>query len=234
MATSEVAKVVAQAPAVNWWVVVASSAVIASIVNGVVLGLVKRGDRKREDEASAKRRSLAYRDAAYALEAFAKEANAYCSAIDHALPEYYRHNMQAFDALDDVHLRFDLPPETVVSELSAECVDQLREFRERLHQSSAWVAGQDDWAHRDDVYEFEMQRAIYFGSEACRLADTIRAEVGIEPYPMTAQYLAAFDAQFDWLARQYATRRFELIPELEPRMKERHPHLPAAESEADL
>ncbi|WP_423383535.1 hypothetical protein [Burkholderia sp. LMG 32019] len=232
MAASEVAKVAAQAP-VNWWVVVASSAVIASIINGVVLGWVKRGDRKREDEAIAKRRSLAYRDAAYALEAFAKEADAYCDAIDRALPEYFRHDMQAFDALNHVHLRFDLPPETVVSELSAEHVDQLREFREGLHQSAAWLAGQGEWAHQDDVYEFEMQRAIYFGSEACRLADAIRGEVGVQPFKMTAQYLAAFDAQFEQVAQQYVKRqgRLDLIPELAPRMQRMFPDLPAVESE---
>ncbi|WP_420213435.1 hypothetical protein ACN8ZM_40190 (plasmid) [Burkholderia aenigmatica] len=216
--------------------IVMSSTVLSAAVNGLVSWWLKRGDREREDEAKTKRRSLAYRDAAYLLEAFAKQADDYCDAIDQALPEYRAHDMEAFDTLDSIHLRFELPSETVVSELNAERVDQLRHLREGLGRSAAWVSGQSAWAGKDDQYEFEIQRAIYFGSEACRLADAIRAEVGIEPYRMTVQYLGAFDAQFDKLARRYAKRqgRLELIPELEPRMKGRHPDRLAAESEGDL
>ncbi|UWX75433.1 hypothetical protein [Burkholderia gladioli] len=232
-AASEVAKIAAQTPEVNGWKLVLTSAVVASFVNAGVLVWLKRGDREREDKASTRRRSLAYLDVAYSLEAFAKHADDYCDAIDQALPKYRAHDMKAFDMLDPVHLRFDLPSETVVSELNAEHVDQLREFRERLHQSAAWRVGQAEWAHLDDVYQFELQRAIYFGSEVCRLADAMRGVVGVQPFKMTAQYLAAFDAQFERLAHEYAKRQghVELIPELEPRMKGRFPDLPAGDSE---
>ncbi|AOI94077.1 hypothetical protein WS58_16510 [Burkholderia pseudomultivorans] len=216
--------------------IVMSSTVLSAVVNGWVTWRLKRGDRKREDAANAKRRVLAYRDAAYSLEAFAKQCDDYCDGIDQALPEYRAHDMQAFDLLDPIHLRFELPSESVASELNAERIDQLRHFREGLGLSTAWVAGQHHWTGKDDEYEFEVQRAIYFGSEACRLANAIRAEVGIEPYRMTATYLAAFEARFDELALRYAKRkgRLALIPELEPRMTGRHPDLPAAESEGDL
>ncbi|AJY38243.1 hypothetical protein I6G56_00225 (plasmid) [Burkholderia humptydooensis] len=233
IAASHVATAAAQVPAVNGWTLVLTSAVVASLINGGVLWWLKRGDRRREDQANAKRRELAHRDAAYVLEAFAREANDYSAAIDDALPEYCRHDMTAFDRLDHVHLRFDLPPATVVSELSAARVDELRELREGVGQSAAWVAGQHHWTGKDDEYEFETQRAIHFGSVACRLADAMRAEVGVSPYSMTAQYLADFDAQFERLAERYAKRQgcLELIPELQPRMKDRFPGLLVVESE---
>ncbi|RQT02077.1 hypothetical protein [Burkholderia contaminans] len=235
-AASHVATSAAQLPAVNGWTLVLTSAVVASFINGGVLWWLKRGDRRREDEVTARRRTLAYRDAAYALVAFAKEADDYHQAIDLASQEYHRHNMAAFDGLDHIHLRFDLPPETVESELSADHVDQLREFQVRLQQSAAWVSGQSEWAHKDDIYDFEMQRAIHFGSEACRLADAIRAAVGIPPFKVAAQFLASFDTQFELLAQQYAKRRgrLELIPELESRMKVRFPDLSGGASEDGL
>ncbi|NIE81936.1 MULTISPECIES: hypothetical protein [unclassified Burkholderia] len=231
-AASEVAKIVPQTPEVNGWTLVLTSAVVASFVNAGVLVWLKHSDRKREDKANARRRSLAYLDVAYSLEAFAKQADDYCDAIDQALPRYRAHDMKAFDMLGPIHLLFDLPSETVVSELNAEHVDQLREFRERLHQSAAWRAGQGEWANPDDMYEFEMQRAIHFGSEVCRIADAMRGVVGVQPFKVTEQYLAAFDAQFEKLAQQYTKRQghLELIPELTPRMQSMFPGFPVDES----
>ncbi|MBJ9696948.1 hypothetical protein [Burkholderia cenocepacia] len=235
-AASEVAKIAAQTPEVNGWTLVLTSAVVASFVNAGMLLWLKRGDREREDKANTKRRALACCDAAYSLEAFAKQADDYCDAIDQALPEYRAHDTKAFDMLDPIHLRFELPSETVMSELNAQRIDQLRYFREGLGRCAAWVSAQSAWAGKDDQYEFEIQRAIYFGSEACRLADAMRADVGIEPYRMTATYRSAFDDRFDKLAQGYVKRkgRLDLIPELEPRMKTRHPDLPATKPEVDL
>lgn len=230
-AASEAAKIAAGTPEVNGWTLVLTSAVVASFVNAGVLLWLKHGDRKREDEANTKRRALAYLEVAHSLEAFAKQADDYCDAIDYALPQYRAHDMKALDTLASIHLRFELPSETAGSELKAEHVDQLRVFQATLHRSAGWVSGQDGWAHPDDVYEFEMQRAIYFGSEACRLADAMRGEVGVQPFTMTAGYLADFNAQFERVAQQYRQRRLNLIPELAPRMQRMFPDLPAVESE---
>ncbi|USS44255.1 hypothetical protein NFI99_12505 (plasmid) [Burkholderia glumae] len=67
----------AQVQPVNWWVVVASSAVIGAVVNNGISLWTRHRDRLREAAALRDRQAYAQLDVARALEAFAQRASAY-------------------------------------------------------------------------------------------------------------------------------------------------------------
>lgn len=185
VAASGIAKVVAQAPTVNWWVVVASSAVIGAAVNATTSLVTqhltwkreqaKLADQRAHEQAKlAEQRAPAQLEVALMLEAFAKQAVGYLDACEAHIIDWYAvlEGEAPREQRPWTPLAFD---PSVVQDWTAVpigIISQCRELPLALAESNAWVhaAAKEDWVDVDDAYRLDGQRAIFYGLLACRRA----------------------------------------------------------------
>ncbi|WP_175816953.1 hypothetical protein [Burkholderia diffusa] len=236
MAVSEVAAAVAQAPAVNWWVVAASSAVIGAAVNATTSLLsqhlawkreqAKLADQRAHEQAKlAEERAPAQLEVALMLEAFAKQAVGYLDACE-------AHILDWFAVLEGEPPREQRPwtplafDPSVVNDWGAVpigIVSQCRELPLALAESNAWVhaAAKEDWVDTDDAYRLDGQRATFYGLLACELANQIRALIAVPASALSTDTYERLQGEFEKLKRFYlrSNGKLDLIPDLKTRLQ---------------
>lgn len=213
----------ADALSVNWVQVISGSAVAAVIAACVTLWIKKR-DHQRDDDAKAERQAQARFDVAIALEKFVSCADRYLTNIDMALESYHQGDLSALDYLNNARLDFSLTLEPIWADLGLERSDEVHELLSALRANAAWIAGQR-WAVRHEIYEFQMQRAMFFGVEAHSIASRIRSDIKLAASATAAECHSHFERQFQRLGEQYVDSRGtqNIIPEWKPRIDREYP-----------
>jgi hypothetical protein len=155
---------------VNWTTVVFSSAVIGATISttlNVVFGAwSKFGDRRREDAKAAKKVGHVYLGVALSLEVFSKKCSAYIYEIETAIDESRSfNNHDALSGLKSVDLKFEPEPDWV--ELPIQFVAQVKGLVSQYAERNTWIAQQfQNWADMEEAYEFECERAAFYGWKA--------------------------------------------------------------------
>ncbi|SDR55171.1 hypothetical protein SAMN05443245_7616 [Paraburkholderia fungorum] len=162
---------------VDWITVVASSAVISAFVNVCWGAASKLLDRARENAKDKHRIDHVKLAVAQQLEAFAKSCHTYIEDVQEAIGRYHNHEEKAFDNIQGAFvLRFD--PEPKWEELSVGFVSTVKAMPREFDYSAEWIGRAGLWAGIDDQYEFESERAAYYGLKAMRVAASVRNEIG--------------------------------------------------------
>ncbi|MFM0374819.1 hypothetical protein [Paraburkholderia aspalathi] len=162
---------------VNWIPVVASSAVISAGVNVIWGGVSKWLDRARENAKDKHRIDHVKLAVAQQLEAFSKRCHTYIEDVQEAIGEYHNHEEKAFDSVQGAFvLQFD--PEPKWEELSVGFVSAIKAMPREFDYSAEWISRAGVWAGIDEQYEFECERAAYYGLKAMRVAANVRREIG--------------------------------------------------------
>ncbi|WP_186075128.1 hypothetical protein [Burkholderia gladioli] len=213
---------------VNWWVVVASSAVIGAVVNNAISLWTRHRDSLREASATAGRQAYARLDVARALEAFAQRASAYLYAVEAALAAHQAHEDDAFERVDALRVAFEFEPATIWADLPIQLVADVRELPVALAASSEWIlAAFETWADSADAYELSAQQTMHFGLLAGELANQIRRDVGVTPSALVADHLGHFERAIHDVRQAYlrTSGNLNVLPALEARFQ-REPAAP--------
>ncbi|MFM0742305.1 hypothetical protein PQQ51_34255 [Paraburkholderia xenovorans] len=156
---------------------VASSAVIGAGVNVIWGAVSKWQDRARENAKDKHRIDHVKLAVAQQLETFAKRCHTYIEDIQEAIGEYLDHNERAFDSVQGAFvLQFE--PEPKWEELSVGFVSAIKAMPGEFDYSAEWISRAGVWAGIDEQYEFECERAAYYGLKAMRVAASVRREIG--------------------------------------------------------
>ncbi|WP_336817467.1 hypothetical protein [Burkholderia gladioli] len=207
---------------VNWWVVVASSAVIGALVNNGISLWTRHRDRQREASATRDRQAYAHLDLAHSLEAFAQRASAYLLALHTALALASVESGDAFQRVDQMRLAFEFDPEPVWTDLPIQLVAEVRELPVAFAVSQEGIrglfAGQ---ARHAGFYEVEAQQTMHYGLLAAKLANQIRRDIGVAPSALVADYMAYFERGIDAILQEYLLTAGHLVvlPALEARFR---------------
>ncbi|OXJ06909.1 hypothetical protein [Burkholderia sp. AU6039] len=224
MAASEVAKVVAQAPTVNWWVVGASSAVIGAAVNALTSVVTQHLAWRRERIKQAELRAPAQLETALVLEAFARHAVAQLDAVAERIVEYLA-EQQGETA----------PPRTAWTELAFDAsllgdramlpiniLSHCLELPTVLAESRAWIdaVATEEWPDALDLNQLEAQRAILYGLVAGELANEIRTQIKAPASTLSRDCLDRLQREFGKIKQHCVdtTGTVELIPDLKARL----------------
>ncbi|WP_334037776.1 hypothetical protein [Burkholderia gladioli] len=207
---------------VNWWVVMASSAVIGALVNNAISLWTQHRDRQREAAATIGRQAYARLDVARALEAFGQRASAYLYAVHAALDAHRAREDDAFERVDQQRLAFEFEPAPVWTDLPIQLVADVRELPAALAVSSEWIlAAFANWADSADAYELEAQQTMHYGLLAVELANRIRDDVGVTPSALVAEYLGHFERTIEDVRQEYlrSAGHMVVLPALEARFR---------------
>ncbi|MBU9212023.1 hypothetical protein [Burkholderia multivorans] len=223
VAASEVAKVVAQAPAVNWWVVGASSAVIGAAVNALTSVVTQHLAWRRERAKLAEQRAPAQLEAALMLEAFARRAAGYFDMTEELVGIIADEENGEEEAHRSKFTPLEFDPSLIKdwSALPPGLISQCRELPLALEASSAWVsAAYDEWADADDAYQLDGQRAILYGLVASELAKKIRTMIDVPASDLSTDCYRRLRTEYEKLKVRYigSDGAIELIPDLKARM----------------
>ncbi|WP_176100491.1 hypothetical protein [Burkholderia cepacia] len=184
MAAAEVATVAAQA-SVNWYGVVASSAVIGAVVSAVINSATtlwgqhrarkhenaKLAEQRAHEHAKlAEERARSLHVAMRLLEEFAQDADGVLNRIEAAFDDYGHVQDAVFKHLKAVDLRLELPAQSILDALPRPLVDQLCEFLRALVVSGDWLDKHEVRLDAFDNWKLEVQRVVHFGVLACDLA----------------------------------------------------------------
>ncbi|WP_124076983.1 hypothetical protein [Burkholderia gladioli] len=219
---------------VNWWVVVASSAVIGALVNNGISLWTRHRDRQREAAATRDRQAYAHLDLAHSLEAFAQRANAYLLALHTALALASVESGDAFQRVDQMRLAFEFDPEPVWTDLPIQLVAEVRELPVAFAVSQEGIrglfAGQ---ARHAGFYEVEAQQTMHYGLLAAKLANQIRRDIGVAPSALVADYMTYFERGIDAILQEYLLTAGHLVvlPALEARFRRELAALPLSDEE---
>ncbi|WP_186198817.1 hypothetical protein [Burkholderia gladioli] len=212
----------ADVQSVNLWVVMASSAVIATLVNNAVSLWTRHRDKQREASAAAGRQAYTQMDVAHALEAFAQRASAYLYAVHAALDAHRAHEDDAFERVDQQRLAFEFEPAPVWTDLPIQLVADVRELPVALAVSSEWIlAAFASWADTADAYELKAQQTMHYGLLAAELANRIRDDAGVKPSALVAEYLGHFERTIEDVRQEYlrSAGHMVVLPALEARFR---------------
>ncbi|KGC20359.1 hypothetical protein DM48_8000 [Burkholderia gladioli] len=224
----------ADAQSVNWWTVVASSAVIGAVVNNGISLWTRHRDRQREAAATRERQAYARLDVAHALEAFVQRASAYLLALHAALAVESVGQGDAFKHLDQMRLAFEFEPEPVWTDLPIQLVAEVRElsvaFAVSYEGIRAVFAGQ---IRNAGFYELEAQQTMYYGSLAAELANRIRRDICVAPSALAVDHMTYFDRGIDAARQEYLRTPEDVImlPALEARFRRELAALPPSDEE---
>ncbi|MGN3966991.1 hypothetical protein ACS0ZG_30035 [Burkholderia gladioli] len=189
---------------VNWWVVVASSAVIGAVVNNGISLWTRYRDRLRETAAIRDRQAYARLDVARALEAFAQRASAYLLDLQVATGLAAVGQGDPFKRVDQMRLGFEFEPEPVWTDLPIQLVAEVRELLVAFAVSQdgirAMFAGH---ARHAGFYEVEAQQTMHYGLMAAELANRIRRDIGVAPSALVADYVRHFEQAIDFVRQEY-------------------------------
>ncbi|AJY62343.1 hypothetical protein [Burkholderia glumae] len=214
---------------VNWWVVVASSAVIGAVVNNGISLWTRHRDRLREAAALRDRQAYAQLDVARALEAFAQRASAYLLDLQVATGLAAVGQGDPFKRVDQVRLGFEFEPEPVWTDLPIQLVADVRELPVAFAVSQdgirAIFAGQTRHA---GFYELEAHQTMHYGLLAAQLASRIRGDIGVAPSALVADYVRHFELAIDLVRQAY--RQAETRPLVDPALEARFRRELAAQS----
>ncbi|WP_186063317.1 hypothetical protein [Burkholderia gladioli] len=219
---------------VNWWVVVASSAVIGAVVNNGISLWTRHRDHLREVAAERDRQAYAHLDLAHSLEAFAQRANAYLLAVHAALASASVESGDAFQRVDQMRLAFEFDPEPVWTDLPIQLVAEVRELPVAFAVSQEGIrglfAGQ---ARHAGFYEVEAQQTMHYGLLAAKLANQIRRDIGVAPSALVADYMTYFERGIDAILQEYLLTAGHLVvlPALEARFRRELAALPPSDEE---
>ncbi|WP_186067556.1 hypothetical protein [Burkholderia gladioli] len=219
---------------VNWWVVVASSAVIGAVVNNGISLWTRHRDHLREVAATQDRQAYAHLDLAHSLEAFVQRASAYLLAVHTALAEGEVAQRDAFRRVDQMRLAFEFDPEPVWTDLPIQLVAEVRELPVAFAISSEGIqAAFTSWAGTEQAYELAAQQTMHYGLLAAELANRIRRDIGVAPSALVADYVAYFERGIDAVLQEYLRTAGHLIvlPALEARLRRGLAALPPSDEE---
>ena len=202
---------------IDWLTVVGSSAVISAMISTTVnvafSAWSKSGDRRREDAKAAKKVDYVYLGVALSLEVFSKRCSDYIYEIESALETaHYQNSHEALNGLKSVELIFHPEPDWI--ELPIPFVALVKGLVSQYAERNAWIIQQHQtWADMDDAYEFESERAAFYGLKASELAVKIRTDIkaGVSDYAYADHLRGLIDQRRD---RFKENRRMSLIPEL--------------------
>ncbi len=207
---------------VNWWVVVASSAVIGAVVNNGISLWTRHRDHLREVAAKRDRQAYAHLDLVHSLEAFAQRASAYLLAVHTALASASVVSGDAFQRVGQMRLAFEFDPEPVWTDLPIQLVAEVRELSVAFAVSQEGIrglfAGQ---ARHAGFYEVEAQQTMHYGLLAAKLANQIRRDIGVAPSALVADYMTYFERGIDAILQEYLRTAGHLVvlPALEARFR---------------
>ncbi|WP_126243020.1 hypothetical protein [Burkholderia gladioli] len=224
----------AEVQPVNWWVVVASSAVIGAVVNNGISLWTQHRDYLREVAAKRDRQAYAHLDLVHSLEAFAQRANAYLLAVHTALASASVESGDAFQRVDQMRLAFEFDPEPVWTDLPIQLVAEVRELPVAFAVSQEGIrglfAGQ---ARHAGFYEVEAQQTMHYGLLAAKLANQIRRDIGVAPSALVADYMTYFERGIDAILQEYLLTAGHLVvlPALEARFRRVLAALPPSDVE---
>ncbi|WP_420213434.1 hypothetical protein ACN8ZM_40185 (plasmid) [Burkholderia aenigmatica] len=232
VAASEVAKVVAQAPAVNWWGVVASSAVIGALVNGAFKWWGDRTARSDEKAKLAEQRAPAHLEVALMLEAFARQAVDYLDEWDTRFDDWLveQHEGPRAKPRPWPSLTLDFSLVTDWTAVRVEIQSPCRDLPVALAASSKWVgAAYDEWADFAELDWLDSQRATLYGLQASELAMQIRAEIAA-PASNQTESIVRLRSEFDEVKRHYVDKhgKVNLIPDMKARLQRECPQVAMA------
>ncbi|MBN3783259.1 hypothetical protein G3O06_37930 [Burkholderia sp. Ac-20345] len=230
MAASEVATVVAQAPA-SWLTPALLGGILgAAITAGATLWSqhanrqhekAKLAEQRAYEQAKlAEERERAQHVALRPLEALAQHADEVLSSIEEAFEDYGTAEEAVFRNLKAVHLRFELPSQSILGALPRPLVDQLYEFERALAVSADWLDKQEVRFDVFDTWKLEVQRVVHFGLLACDLANRIRRDLDLAESVYVNAWQRHFEAAFAKVQREYAhdPAEYLLMPEIEARL----------------
>ncbi|WP_186183776.1 hypothetical protein [Burkholderia gladioli] len=189
---------------VNWWVVVASSAVIGAVVNNGISLWTRHRDRLREAAAIRDRQAYARLDVARALEAFAQRASAYLLDVQVAKAAASVGHGDAFKRVDQMRLAFEFDPEPVWTDLPIQLVAEVRELPVAFAVSQDGIRGVFAGHARDaGFYEVEAQQTMHYGLLAAELANRIRRDIGVAPSALVADYVNHFELAISFVRKEF-------------------------------
>lgn len=205
---------------VNWYAVVASSAVISALVNVSWSAWLKRNERIKEDVEKSRRIGHVYLDIALDLESFAKRGNAYLFDIQDGLFEFKKnHNNLVLSKLKPLKFEFNVVPSW--SELPVAFVARVKTIPLQFESTNEWIVAQwAGWADLDEVYQLEEERVAFYGLKICEIATKIRLEIGASE-DETSSYVEHFKSilKSRRAAFQQQGEALTLIPELHAQFK---------------
>ncbi|WLE64199.1 hypothetical protein GIY62_34815 (plasmid) [Burkholderia plantarii] len=239
---------VAQASVVNWWVVGASSAVIAAVVNGLfkLWGdyAARRNDqtklaeeRAHEKAKLAEARSHALLDVALMLETFAKHAAGHFDQCWSWIDDWYRNfqRAQGGDADPWIPLAINLALVSDWKAVPVAIVSRCRELPMTIEESGRWLhaSANEDGSDVVDAYELDGQRGVLYGLAAAELAIEIRAMINVPPSALATDCFDRLRREYDVLKQRYlaAHGRFDMIPDLRARLQREVPSFAPDEPE---
>ena len=205
---------------VNWYSVVASSAVVSALVNVSWGAWIKRNERIKEDVERSKRMGHIYLDIALDLESFTKKCNAYLFDIQDRLFEYRKiHNRAVLHEIKPLTFEFNAAP--MWSELPVGFVARVKTIPLQFESTNDWIVAQwMDWADLEDVYQLEEERIAFYGLKICKIATNIRLEIGAGE-DETSSYVEHFRSVLNSRRIAYLQQgeSLTLIPELHAQFK---------------
>ncbi|MBN3829809.1 hypothetical protein G3O00_40495 [Burkholderia sp. Ac-20384] len=230
MAVSEVAAIVAQAPA-NWLTPAALGALGGAFITAGV-GLIAQYLAQRHENAKiaeqrahehaklAEERARAQLEALRPLEAFAKHGDEVLSPIEAAFEDYGDVGDAVFGYLKPVVLHFDIPTQPVMDALPRPLVDQLYQFALALEVRADWLDKQEVRLAPFDVWKLELQCVVHFGLHACDLTNGIRRNLDLPESAYLKAWQRNFEDAFAKLQREYDRdpAEYPLMPEIESRL----------------
>ncbi|WP_186075126.1 hypothetical protein [Burkholderia gladioli] len=236
----ESATLAAQTSVVNWWIVGASSAVIAAVVNGLFKlwgdHLAYRTDKaKRSEERAhektklAEERSHALLDVALMLENFAKHAAGHFDQCWSWIDDWYRNYERPHGGEADQWspLTINLALVSDWKSVPVAIVSRCRELPMAIDESGRWIhaSANEDGLDVVDAYELDGQRGILYGLAAAELASEIRAAIYVPPSALATDCFDRLRREYDALKQRYVASRgrFDMIPDLRARLQREVP-----------
>ncbi|WP_186095808.1 hypothetical protein [Burkholderia gladioli] len=226
----------ADVQSVNWWLVGASSAVIAAVVNGLFKlwgdHVAHRNDQaKRADERAhektklAEERSHALLDVALMLENFAKHAAGHFDQCQSWIDDWYRNyqGVQGGETDQWIPLTINLALVSDWQAVPVATVSRCRELPMAIDESGRWIhaSANEDGLDVVDAYELDGQRGILYGLAAAELASEIRAAINVPPSALAIDCFDRLSREYDALKQRYVASlgRLDTIPDLRARLQ---------------
>ena len=205
-----------EAENINWITIVASSAVISALVNVAWGYMSKHIDSQKEKEKQKLKINHIYLNIAFDLEDFSKECNSHIYRVENLIWKI-RFNFVEGKSSNHIpiHLEFKSSPRW--EDLPINFVSNTKALPSKFHSTDKWIFEQwrDYDIESDQAYELEIERAAFYGLEACNQAKKIRRELGIESSDI-ASYEEHFQTIIDVRKESFLKDRKQtlLIPEL--------------------
>jgi hypothetical protein len=206
----------------DFFKIAVSSAVVSGFINLCWNEYNKRREIGRESLKETKLQGHTYLDVAFQLENFAQVCHGYLYRVSSALEKRHEYHDSSFlSNLRSPDFAWNPAPNWVG--LPVNFAAELRSLPTQYESSLKWISDQWEWTDIEDMYSWEEECVSYYGLEACRIAASIRKNVGAPESKVIADYVSHFECLIDARARHFAqTHTIEIyIPELRPILEQR-------------